>query len=53
MSSLIKNKGGIIPVTVGIAGGSRKSYVYDSLDLLISAILDEGFQIVPVRMLIQ
>lgn len=53
MKTLLENGGGIIPVTAGIAGGSRKTYVYDSLDLLINAILDEGFQIVPVRTLIQ
>lgn len=53
MRTLLENGGGIIPVTVGISDGSRKTYVYDSLTLLIDAILDEGFQIVPARTLIQ
>lgn len=51
--TLLKNGGGIIPVTAGITDGIRETYVYDNLDLLINAILDEGFQIVPVRTLLQ
>lgn len=44
--------GGVVPITIGISKGTRGSYLYDYLDLLISAILDEGFEIVPVRELI-
>lgn len=51
MTILQKNEGGIIPVTVGIAYGTRKNYLYDKLDLLISAILDSGYEIVPVRLI--
>lgn len=39
----------IIPVTVGISRGTRESYLYDNLDLLLSAILDAGYEIVPLR----
>lgn len=46
LAALKKNNGGIIPVTVGFAYGVRTDYVYQNLDLLISAILDEGFDIV-------
>jgi len=46
ISALKKNNGGSIPVTVGFACGMRSDYVYQNLDLLISAILDEGFTIV-------
>lgn len=49
MEILNKNKSGIIPITVGISNGSRKSYVYDYLDLLLSALLDDGFKIVQAR----
>ncbi|MCK9169439.1 MAG: polysaccharide deacetylase family protein [Treponema sp.] len=46
MTLLKKNNGGIISVSVGFAYGLRTEYVYQNLDLLISAILDEGFDIV-------
>lgn len=53
MNSLAEKGGGIIPVTVGISHGSRESYVYNNLDLLISAVLDAGYDIVPVRMMVE
>lgn len=53
MKSLSKNGGGVIPVTTGIGRGTRESYVYDNLDLLISAILDAGYEIVPVRAMVE
>ncbi|MDE5898100.1 MAG: polysaccharide deacetylase family protein [Treponemataceae bacterium] len=49
MAAVAENGGGVIPITVGAARGSRESYVYNSLDLLISALLDSGCDIVPVR----
>lgn len=39
----------IVPVTIGISRGTRESYLYENLDLLISAILDAGYEIVPLR----
>lgn len=42
----------IIPITIGISRGTRESYLYDNLDLLLSAILDEGYEIVPLRYVI-
>jgi len=41
--------GTIIPISTGIATGSRSDYLYEKLDLLISALLDAGFEIVTVR----
>lgn len=38
--------GSVIPVSLGISGGSRSDYLYDKLDLLIGAILDAGYDIV-------
>ncbi|MBQ5999041.1 MAG: hypothetical protein IJL70_06180 [Treponema sp.] len=43
------NGGGVIPITVGLSSGTRENYMYDSLDLLLSAILDAGYDIVPLR----
>jgi peptidoglycan/xylan/chitin deacetylase (PgdA/CDA1 family)/WD40 repeat protein len=36
----------VIPVSVGVAGGTRGDYLYEKLDLLISVILDAGYEIV-------
>ncbi len=41
-------EGGVIPVSLGISTGTRTDYLYDSLDVLISAIQDSGYQIVKV-----
>ncbi len=51
MENLKTNNGGTVPVTVGISNGSRSEYLYDYLPLLLSAILDEDFNIVPVKYL--
>ena len=45
--------GSIIPITVGISSGIRGDYLYDKLDVLISAILSEGYEIVTVSELFQ
>ncbi len=42
----------IIPVITGISKGSRSDYLYDKLDLLISALWDAGYEIVPIRLFI-
>lgn len=42
-----------VPVTIGISRGTRESYLYDNLDLLISAILDAGYEIVPLRYILE
>jgi peptidoglycan/xylan/chitin deacetylase (PgdA/CDA1 family) len=38
----------IIPVSCGLSLGTRPEYLYDKLDILISAILGQGYKIVPV-----
>ncbi len=53
MTILKNNNGGVIPVTVGISYGTRKNYLYDKLDLLVSAILDSGYEIIPIRLLLK
>lgn len=40
--------GAVIPISCGIAEGIRSDYVYNKLDILISAILSAGYDIVPV-----
>ena len=47
------NGGGIIPITVGLSSGTRESYMYDNLDLLLSAILDAGYDVVPLRYIME
>ena len=49
MASVKKNSESIISVSAGISYGERESYLYENLDLLLSAILDEGAEIVQVR----
>ena len=39
----------VIPVSVGKPAGNRSDYLYEKLDLLISAIADSGCQIVMAR----
>lgn len=53
MKVLRENNGGFIPVTVGISRGSRESYLYNNLDLLLSAVLDAGYEIVPLRYIVK
>ena len=45
--------GMVIPVAVGVTGGSRDDFLYDKLDLLLVAILDAGYDIVSVSELLQ
>ncbi|MCM1321892.1 MAG: polysaccharide deacetylase family protein [Bacteroides sp.] len=40
--------GAVIPVSIGVSGGIRRDYLYDKLDLLISAAKDAGYDIVCV-----
>ncbi len=35
-------------VAIGKTGGTRKDYLYEKLDLLIAALLDAGYEIVPM-----
>ena len=47
-NSLRKNNGGIVPVSVGFVQGNRIDPLYNYLDLLICALIDEGFEFVTV-----
>lgn len=53
MNSAKRNAETVISVAAGISHGERESYLYDVLDLLFSAVLDEGFEIVMLRDLIK
>lgn len=44
-------EGYVIPISTGVSRGSRSDYLYEKLDLLIAALLDAGFELVPVRLL--
>ena len=53
MSRVKKNPSSVISISTGISRGERESYLYEDLDLLLSALLDEGFDIVMVSDLIK
>ena len=46
ITALTENGGGIVPVSVGSSRNFASESVYQKLDLLISAIIDAGFDIV-------
>ena len=45
--SILKDNA-IIPVSVGLSNGTRTDYLYNKIDVLISAIIEKGYKIVPV-----
>ncbi|WP_149554698.1 polysaccharide deacetylase family protein [Treponema pectinovorum] len=42
-------EGSVIPVSTGISKGSRTDYLYEKLDLLIEALIQQGFEIVDLK----
>ncbi len=38
----------IVPVRIGVAPGTREDYLFDKIDVLLNAIIEEGYTIVPV-----
>ena len=44
--------GYVIPISTGIARGTRSDYLYEKLDLLIAALLDAGFELVSLKTLL-
>ncbi|MBR7064631.1 MAG: polysaccharide deacetylase family protein [Treponema sp.] len=53
LNVLAKNDGGVVPVVIGFPENARPECVYRNLDLLISAILDNGFDLVSVEEIVQ
>lgn len=45
--SVLKDKA-VIPISVGLSKGTRTDYLYNKIDVLISAILEDGYEIVKV-----
>ena len=45
--------GSIVPVRIGIPDGGREDYFYNELPLLINALLADGYEIVPVSVLMK
>lgn len=41
--------GSVIPVSTGISTGTRSDYLYEKLDLLISSLLNEEFEVVSLK----
>lgn len=51
VDALIKSRGGILPINVGFLKDSSRDYLCENIDLLLDALLDAGFEIVPVSSL--
>lgn len=47
-SNVKEKNGGIIPVTIGFSQSGTYEFLYNHLDLLICALLDEGFEFVSI-----
>lgn len=47
----IKNKGGVIPVTIGYTNAHDSDYLYNYLDLLICSLIQGGFDLVSLNQL--
>ena len=45
----VKNKGGLVPVTVGFSNSNESDYLYSNLDLLICALIQGGFEFVSLN----
>ena len=39
----------VLSVSTGLSSGSRSDYLYEHLELLISAVLEKGYSIVPIQ----
>jgi peptidoglycan/xylan/chitin deacetylase (PgdA/CDA1 family) len=48
----IKEGGSIIPIRLGLLEGGRADYLFNSLEVLLDALLQEGYELVPVSTLI-
>ncbi|MBI9101035.1 MAG: polysaccharide deacetylase family protein [Spirochaetales bacterium] len=49
----LKKPGSIIPIRLGINDGRSGGYLYNNLDVLLNALLKEGYTVVPVSTLIE
>ncbi|MDR2314538.1 MAG: polysaccharide deacetylase family protein [Spirochaetaceae bacterium] len=46
-----KEGGSIIPLRLGVLPGGRRDYLFNSLDVLLDALVREGYEVVPVSAL--
>ena len=49
----LKKPGSIIPIRLGINDGRSGGYLYNNMDVLLNALLKEGYTVVPVSTLMQ
>jgi peptidoglycan/xylan/chitin deacetylase (PgdA/CDA1 family) len=47
-----KEGGSIIPIRIGLLPGGREDYLFNSLEVLLDALVREGYEIVPVSTLL-
>lgn len=48
-AKIVKEGGGVIPVAVGYSGSQNKEFLYDYLDLLVNALVENGFELVGIN----
>jgi peptidoglycan/xylan/chitin deacetylase (PgdA/CDA1 family) len=49
----LKKPGSIIPIRLGINDQRSGGYLYNNLDVLLNALLEEGYNVVPVSILME
>lgn len=49
----LKQPGSIIPVELGVEVNDREDYLFQYLDILINALINKGYEIVPVSTLME
>jgi peptidoglycan/xylan/chitin deacetylase (PgdA/CDA1 family) len=48
-----KRPGSIIPIRLGMPSGGRSDYLFQDLDILINALIEQGYSIVPISTLME
>ena len=47
------NPGSIIPVRLGLLPGGRNDYLFNRINVLLEALIRDGYSIVPVSTLVE
>lgn len=49
----LKKPGSIIPIRIGIPKGERKDFLFNKVELLLNALAEQGYAVVPVSTLME
>jgi peptidoglycan/xylan/chitin deacetylase (PgdA/CDA1 family) len=49
----LKKPGSIIPIRLGLMGGGRKDYLFSRINVLLDALVREGYSVAPVSALLE